>query len=77
MFKDCFLDEWHRDLEDFMLDPQDDKIYRTPFFQDVAQPISLVWWEHKKNRNGLRYVDSIKATDWRRACAMWLKEKEA
>jgi hypothetical protein len=77
MFQDCFIDEWHRDLEDFMLDPQDDKIYRTPFFQDVAQPISLVWWEHKKNRNGLRYVESIKATDWRRACAMWLKEKEA
>ena len=77
MFKDCSVTDWEADLTDFMLDPQDDKIYRTPYFQDVVQPISLVWWEHKKSRNGLRYVDSIKATDWRRACAMWLKEKEA
>lgn len=77
MFKDCDFKDWEADLNDFMLDPQTDQIFRTPYFQDVVQPISLVWWEHKKTRNGLRYVDSIKATDWKRACGIWLKEKEA
>lgn len=76
MFKNCLPEDWEKDLADFMLDPQDDKIYRTPYFQDVVQPISLIWWEHKKTRNGLRYLDSIKATDWKRACEIWLKEKE-
>jgi thymidylate synthase len=77
MFKECNLDDWDRDLMDFMLDPQTDQIFRTPFFSEVVQPISLVWWEHKKQRNGLRYVDSIKASDWKRACTIWLREKEA
>tara|TARA_R110000868_G_scaffold114309_4_gene306311 strand:- start:6345 stop:7325 length:981 start_codon:yes stop_codon:yes gene_type:complete len=76
MFKDCLLDDWNKDLEDFMLDPQTDQIFKTPYFQDVIQPISLVWWEHKKTKNGLRYIDSIKATDWKRSCSIWLKEKE-
>jgi hypothetical protein len=77
MFKDCTIRDWEQDLQDFMVDPQDDKLYRTPYFQDVVQPISLVWWEHKRTRHGLRYVDSIKASDWRAACKIWLKEKEA
>jgi len=77
MFKECDFKDWEADLNDFMLDPQTDQLFRTPYFQDVVQPISLVWWEHKKTRNGLRYVDSIKATDWKRACGIWLKEKEA
>jgi len=77
MFTDCSPEDWEIDLLDFMLDPQTDQIFRTPYFQDVVQPISLVWWEHKKTRNGLRYIDSIKATDWRKACESWLKEKEA
>jgi hypothetical protein len=77
MFKDGSLEDWDRDMLEFMLDPQTDQIFRTPYFQDVVQPISLVWWEHKKTRNGLRYLDSIKATDWKMACGIWLKEKEA
>lgn len=77
MFKDCEVRDWEADLLDFMIDPQTDQIFRTPYFQDVVQPISLVWWEHKKTRHGLRYLDSIKATDWRKGCEIWLKEKEA
>lgn len=76
-FKDCSVEDWEHDMQAFMLDPQDERIYRTPYFQDVVQPISLIWWEHKKNRNGLRYIESIKASDWRMACKIWLKEKEA
>jgi thymidylate synthase len=77
MFKDCTVRDWEHDLQEFMVDPQDDKQYRTLYFQDVVQPISLIWWEHKRTRNGLKYIDSIKASDWRTACKIWLKEKEA
>jgi thymidylate synthase len=77
MFKDCHEKSWAADLELFMLDPVDLVEYKTPFFRDVAQPIALVWEAHKRNRNGLKYVDSIKATDWKFACRRWLEIKEA
>ncbi len=77
MFKDCHEKSWAADLELFMLDPVDTIEYKTPFFRDVAQPIALVWEAHKRNRNGLKYVDSIKATDWKFACRRWLEIKEA
>lgn len=76
MFKSCNEKAWAHDLELFMIDPMDEVEYRTPFFRDVAQPIALVWNAHKQNRNGLKYVDSIKATDWRFACKRWLEIKE-
>jgi len=76
MMQDCDHGDWQKDLEAFMLDPQDERIYRTPFFQDVAQPIAMIWWQHKRARNGLIYADSIRATDWRAACRAWLIPKE-
>ena len=76
MMAKCSTEDWAQDLSDFMLDPQDDREYKTPFFQDVAQPMSLIWKEHKITGHGLRYANSIKATDWRLACKIWLKAKE-
>jgi thymidylate synthase len=76
MFSGCSPEDWEKDLQDFMLDPQDERLYRTPYFQDVVQPISLVWWQHKRNRDGLKHINDIKATDWREACRIWLAEKE-
>lgn len=77
MFKGCHEKNWALDLSLFMLDPIDLVEYKTPFFRDVAQPMALVWEAHKRNRNGLKYVDSIKASDWRFACRRWLEIKEA
>lgn len=76
MFKNCNEKSWQHDLELFMIDPMDSVEYKTPFFREVAQPIALVWEAHKRNRNGLKYVDSIKATDWHFACKRWLEVKE-
>ena len=77
MMKDCNEKSWNLDLELFMLDPCDSVEYKTPFFRDVAQPIALVWNKHKNSKSGLRYVDSIKASDWRFACKRWLEVKES
>ena len=76
MMHNCDHKDWQKDLENFILDPQDERIYKTKFFQDVAQPLAMVWWQHKRARNGLIYVDSIRATDWRAACKAWLTGKE-
>jgi len=76
LMENCDHNDWKKDLESFMLDPQDEHIYKTAFFQDVAQPMAMVWWQHKRARNGLIYVDSIRATDWRAACKAWLIPKE-
>jgi thymidylate synthase len=76
MFKDCHEKSWHADLDLFILDPCDTVEYKTPFFRDVAQPIALVWEAHKKNKDGLKHVHSIKASDWRFACKRWLELKE-
>lgn len=77
MFKDCNEKSWQRDLELFMLDPCDCVEYKTPFFRDVAQPIALVWHKHKTEKNGLKHINDIKASDWRFACKRWLEVKES
>lgn len=77
MFTNCHEKSWHADLDLFMLDPADCVEYKTPFFRDVAQPIALVWEAHKRNGNGLKHVNDIKASDWRLACRRWLEVKEA
>lgn len=76
MLKGGDIEGWHKDLEDFMEDPMRISEYRTPFFQEVAQPIALVWNQHKTKRNGMNYVSSIKATDWQLGCRTWLQAKE-
>ena len=76
MFKNADKDDWHKDLNKYMLDPFDEVQYKTPFFEEVAKPIAIVWMEHKEHCAGRLHVDKIKASDWRLACKQWLSIKE-
>lgn len=69
-----FRREWNRD--DFEGEP--DYPYANSFFTDVAQPMAVTWWLHKKKMpgGGLATVREIKASDWCLACEEWLRRRE-
>ena len=68
--------EWDNDLQVWIQNPAGDTRYSDPFFEEVAKPMAITFKAHKENNNGLDYVDSIKASDWRLACAEWLYKRE-
>lgn len=65
------------DLKLFMSDPLSDVDYHDPFFNEVAAPMYASWHERKTKVNtGLSAAQSIKASDWRRACVEWIQRRE-
>ena len=67
---------WNSDLVRWMEDPKGNRTYTDPFFEHVAKPMAITHYEHKVNRNGLKYVGLISASDWRKACTEWLERRE-
>ena len=65
---------WECDLDMFFNNPFGG-VYANSFFTDVAVPMLNVWDAHKQSRQGLDYINSISATDWRIACKMWLTRR--
>lgn len=69
--------DWDNDLKRWMDCPWADVQYVDPFFNQVAKPMAIAHRAHKENKNGLRYVGRIEASDWRVACTDWLERREA
>lgn len=67
---------WNHDLQQWMVKPHGDYDYRDDFFEYVAKPMAIAHKAHKENKDGLRYVNQIQATDWRKACREWLQRRE-
>jgi hypothetical protein len=56
--------------------PWADNHYADGFFNQVAKPMAIAHRAHKENKDGLKYVGAIGATDWQVACVNWLEKRE-
>lgn len=50
--------------------------FKTPYFKDVVEPMWKCFTAHKENKDGLLFVDKIKATDWHMVTKRWLENRE-
>lgn len=71
-----YKETWMNDLLTWMDNPSLGLRYQDPFFNFVARPMAVAHKAHKDNKDGLQYINQIKATDWRMACEQWLKKRE-
>lgn len=69
-------DIWDKELMSWMDCPWSGRKYAEPFFELVAKPMAITHRAHKANKDGLKYVGAIEATDWRLACTNWLRKRE-
>lgn len=71
------IESWQQDLQAFMDDPGQPKIYSDIFFQEVAQPMYLSWEAHKAGmkEKAIRRATMIIASDWREATLAWLNRR--
>lgn len=67
---------WLLELDTWIKNPTRPWMYQNEFFSDVLLPMAIAWEQHKENKNGLRYVDEIGASDWQLACREWLEQRE-
>lgn len=67
---------WNKELQEWMEQPWSGRKYGEPFFEHVAKPMAIAHRAHKENKDGLKYVGAIGATDWRLACEQWLQRRE-
>lgn len=70
------IHDWDNDLKRWMDCPWADNQYVDPFFNLVAKPMAIAHHAHRSNKDGLRYVGRIEASDWRVACTQWLERRE-
>lgn len=69
--------QWNNDLRRWMDKPWADAQYADNFFNHVAKPMAIAHRAHKDSKNGLAYVNQIRATDWQLACREWLERRES
>lgn len=75
---------WDADLAHFMEDGNADRVrmYREPWFALVAEPMRRAYLHFKDKEDPLRfrkaltYLDTVRATDWRRAGTEWIQRRE-
>ena len=68
---------WDTDLHRFMSDPAGDTLYHHDFFNNVAAPMYMAWYDRKNKLNsGLLSAQAISAPDWRVACVEWINRAE-
>jgi len=70
------IHDWDNDLRRWMECPWADNHYTDGFFNQVAKPMAIAHRAHKENKDGLKYVGAIGATDWQVACVNWLEKRE-
>jgi thymidylate synthase len=68
--------QWIEDLMVWIENPTKNLHYNNRFFEDVAKPMAIVWYQHKEHKNGLRYCSEIGAEDWSLACTEWIARRE-
>lgn len=74
-------DRWLIDLHAFMelseAEGDETHTFGDPFFNGVAIPMLRAWRAHKRKEyvTALRSAEEITASDWRRACIMWLERR--
>lgn len=71
-----YRDVWDKELMEWMEKPWSGRKYEDPFFEQVAKPMAIAHKAHKENKDGLKFVGAISASDWRKACTEWLKRRE-
>lgn len=73
------IEAWEEDLKRFMLKPYEAHQYHDPFFNFVARPMFVAWWNRKAGFPSTARValGEIVATDWQRACSEWIERREA
>jgi len=69
-------ERWITDLNNWMIKPWSGVTYNDPFFEFVAKPMAIAHKAHKENKDGLKFVGAISASDWRKACTEWLERRE-
>ena len=69
-------DVWDKELKEWMDCPWSGRTYTDPFFEHVAKPMAVAHKAHKDNKDGLKYVSQIQASDWRKVCTEWLARRE-
>jgi len=67
---------WNKELSEWMVKPWSGRRYEDPFFEHVAKPMAIAHHAHKENKDGLRYIGNVGATDWRKAAREWLERRE-
>jgi thymidylate synthase len=67
---------WGKELREWMECPWSGRKYEDPFFEQVAKPMAIAHRAHKENKDGLKFVGAISASDWRKACTEWLERRE-
>jgi hypothetical protein len=67
---------WNKELKEWMDCPWSGRKYQDPFFEKVAKPMAIAHHAHKENKDGLRYIGDVGATDWRKAAREWLERRE-
>ena len=68
---------WTKELLEWMENPSSGRKYEDPFFEYTAKPMAIAHKAHKENKDGLKYVGAIQASDWRIACREWLERRES
>lgn len=69
-------EEFDTDLVMFMENMDTSRIYKNKFFNMVARPMWYLWKRHKEEKDGLKYINLIQATDWKMGVKMWLERRE-
>lgn len=70
-----FDNAFNCDLHDFFRYGKRDG-FESLYFRDVVQPMWETFIAHKMNKDGLKHVSGVKATDWKLVTRQWLEERE-
>lgn len=69
---------WEFDNFRFLSNPMNSARYTNLFFQDVARPMYMSWFDRKMGKDdGSHYANQILADDWRTACLQWIEVQNA
>jgi thymidylate synthase len=74
LFKETTRDKFNSDLINFF-ENYERVSFDTPFFVEVVKPMWEVFIAHKHYRNGLDFVNNIRADDWRLYTTEWLERR--
>lgn len=64
------------ELKQFIACPETGLVAQNRFFANVAHPMWMTWKAHKDEKMGLKWIEMVKASDWRTAGKMWLEGRE-